>query len=96
MPAGVLVDDVDVHQPSLDDVFFALTGTRPPMPTPSDAAASGAELDLQGAPHDPPRSSRPGAAAGRRPPAACVGNDVVVLTRRNLIHIAASRCSSPT
>jgi ABC-2 type transport system ATP-binding protein len=24
--AGVMVDDVDVHQPSLDDVFFALTG----------------------------------------------------------------------
>ena len=24
--AGVLVDDVQVHQPSLDDVFFALTG----------------------------------------------------------------------
>ncbi|MGO9974271.1 MAG: ATP-binding cassette domain-containing protein [Solirubrobacteraceae bacterium] len=24
--AGVTVDDVDVHQPSLDDVFFALTG----------------------------------------------------------------------
>ena len=24
--AGVLVDDVEVHQPSLDDVFFALTG----------------------------------------------------------------------
>ena len=24
--AGVRVDDVDVHQPSLDDVFFALTG----------------------------------------------------------------------
>jgi daunorubicin resistance ABC transporter ATP-binding subunit len=24
--AGVAVDDVDVHQPSLDDVFFALTG----------------------------------------------------------------------
>ena len=24
--AGVLVDDVDVQQPSLDDVFFALTG----------------------------------------------------------------------
>jgi hypothetical protein len=22
----VVVDDVDVHQPSLDDVFFALTG----------------------------------------------------------------------
>ena len=26
--AGVLVDDVEVHQPSLDDVFFALTGRR--------------------------------------------------------------------
>jgi ABC-2 type transport system ATP-binding protein len=24
--AGVMVDDVEVHQPSLDDVFFALTG----------------------------------------------------------------------
>jgi ABC-2 type transport system ATP-binding protein len=24
--AGVIVDDVEVHQPSLDDVFFALTG----------------------------------------------------------------------
>ena len=25
--AGVVVDDVEVHQPSLDDVFFALTGS---------------------------------------------------------------------
>jgi hypothetical protein len=24
--AGVTVDDVEVHQPSLDDVFFSLTG----------------------------------------------------------------------
>ena len=24
--AGILVDDVELHQPSLDDVFFALTG----------------------------------------------------------------------
>jgi len=24
--AGITVDDVHVHQPSLDDVFFALTG----------------------------------------------------------------------
>src|SRR5262249_15703574 len=24
--AGITVDDVQVHQPSLDDVFFALTG----------------------------------------------------------------------
>jgi ABC-2 type transport system ATP-binding protein len=28
--AGVVVDDVEVHQPSLDDVFFALTGTTAP------------------------------------------------------------------
>ena len=27
--AGITVDDVEVHQPSLDDVFFMLTG-RPP------------------------------------------------------------------
>ena len=24
--AGISVDDVEVHQPSLDDVFFSLTG----------------------------------------------------------------------
>jgi len=30
--AGVLVDDVAVHQPSLDDVFFALTGQPPDDP----------------------------------------------------------------
>jgi ABC-2 type transport system ATP-binding protein len=32
--AGILVDDVAVLQPSLDDVFFELTG-RPTTPTPS-------------------------------------------------------------
>jgi ABC-2 type transport system ATP-binding protein len=37
--AGVTVDDVEVHQPSLDDVFFALTGA------PSDALENRAELD---------------------------------------------------
>jgi ABC-2 type transport system ATP-binding protein len=37
--AGVTVDDVEVHQPSLDDVFFALTG----RPTEPAAAASPAE-----------------------------------------------------
>jgi ABC-2 type transport system ATP-binding protein len=31
--AGVAVDDVQVHQPSLDDVFFALTG-RGTVPDP--------------------------------------------------------------
>jgi daunorubicin resistance ABC transporter ATP-binding subunit len=43
--AGVGVDDVQVHRPSLDDVFFALTG-RPAEPTDGsssdDAAAAAA------------------------------------------------------
>jgi ABC-type multidrug transport system ATPase subunit len=33
--AGITVDDVEVHQPSLDDVFFALTGR------PAEMAAEG-------------------------------------------------------
>ena len=37
--AGVLVDDVEVHQPSLDDVFFALTG-HPSEETELEVAAS--------------------------------------------------------
>src|SRR3984957_11176131 len=36
--AGITVDDVEVHQPSLDDVFFALTGH------PSDAQAQPMEV----------------------------------------------------
>jgi ABC-2 type transport system ATP-binding protein len=40
--AGIAVDDVEVHQPSLDDVFFALTG----HPTePGDGAEVDRELD---------------------------------------------------
>ncbi len=39
--AGITVDDVEVHQPSLDDVFFALTGrpaedTEDPRPEQAD------------------------------------------------------------
>jgi ABC-2 type transport system ATP-binding protein len=36
--AGISVDDVEVHQPSLDDVFFALTGH------PTDTAAQPTEV----------------------------------------------------
>jgi ABC-2 type transport system ATP-binding protein len=35
--AGITVDDVEVRQPSLDDVFFALTGHQTGAP-PSDSA----------------------------------------------------------
>ena len=40
--AGVLVDDVEVHQPSLDDVFFALTGRG------ADETAHGEVADVAG------------------------------------------------
>jgi daunorubicin resistance ABC transporter ATP-binding subunit len=40
--AGVVVDDIDVHQPSLDDVFFALTGH--PV---SDESTERSEPDLE-------------------------------------------------
>jgi hypothetical protein len=31
---GALVDDIEVRQPSLDDVFFALTGNPVDPPSP--------------------------------------------------------------
>jgi ABC-2 type transport system ATP-binding protein len=43
--AGVRVDDVDVHQPSLDDVFFALTG-HPVSEAPDERPASELEPAL--------------------------------------------------
>jgi daunorubicin resistance ABC transporter ATP-binding subunit len=36
--AGITVDDVEVHQPSLDDVFFALTGQSTIAPGSSEPA----------------------------------------------------------
>jgi ABC-type multidrug transport system ATPase subunit len=39
--AGITVDDVEVHQPSLDDVFFALTGR------PAETAEASHEPDLE-------------------------------------------------
>jgi daunorubicin resistance ABC transporter ATP-binding subunit len=41
--SGVSVDNVEVHQPSLDDVFFALTGH------PTDLATSSVELEAASA-----------------------------------------------
>ncbi len=40
--AGVTVDNVEVHQPSLDDVFFALTGHPS---EPNDSASDGESFD---------------------------------------------------
>src|SRR6201999_3829540 len=42
--AGITVDDVEVHQPSLDDVFFALTG----HPAAEDQEAPDADLEVVG------------------------------------------------
>jgi ABC-2 type transport system ATP-binding protein len=42
--AGVLVDNIEVRQPSLDDVFFRLTGNRPAGDAPDNA-----DLELEGA-----------------------------------------------
>jgi ABC-2 type transport system ATP-binding protein len=43
--AGVTVDDVEVHQPSLDDVFFALTG-HPSEATEGPAGSAPSDSDL--------------------------------------------------
>jgi ABC-2 type transport system ATP-binding protein len=46
--AGVTVDDVEVHQPSLDDVFFALTGQlTDDSLDQSDADTETAEFELE-------------------------------------------------
>jgi hypothetical protein len=38
--AGMLVDNIEVRQPSLDDVFFALTGAHIPGGNGSSAATT--------------------------------------------------------
>ena len=43
--AGITVDDVEVHQPSLDDVFFALTGHRAPSRRDGGESVTAHEAD---------------------------------------------------
>jgi ABC-2 type transport system ATP-binding protein len=45
--AGITVDDIEVHQPSLDDVFFALTGHQSEE-TPTDGPDRDVAPQLQG------------------------------------------------
>jgi ABC-2 type transport system ATP-binding protein len=44
--AGITVDDIDVHQPSLDDVFFALTGHATDVDAGTDPEQSDAALEM--------------------------------------------------
>ena len=44
--AGMLVDNIEVRQPSLDDVFFALTGAHIPG---DNNGAGAAERESEGA-----------------------------------------------
>src|SRR6476646_7895846 len=44
--AGITVDDVEVHQPSLDDVFFALTGRPAEMPAEGTEASDEPHLEV--------------------------------------------------
>jgi len=50
--AGVTVDDVEVHKPSLDDVFFALTATGPRAGADANANADAADADVAADTHD--------------------------------------------
>ena len=66
--AGIPVDDVEVHQPSLDDVFFALTGTGR-APTPSVAGDGAAQ---RGPPDHRHRRRSRSSSGGCRPIATSV------------------------
>jgi ABC-2 type transport system ATP-binding protein len=44
--AGIVVDDVEVHPPSLDDVFFALTGHATDEDANTDAEQFDSALEV--------------------------------------------------
>ena len=47
MDAGITVDDVEVHLPSLDDVFFALTGHPADDPPAQDEPIDTERIDTE-------------------------------------------------
>ncbi|MFE2062156.1 ATP-binding cassette domain-containing protein [Streptomyces sp. NPDC059467] len=45
--AGIEADELSVHTPDLDDVFFALTGTSDPAPAPAPSSATATATDKE-------------------------------------------------
>jgi ABC-2 type transport system ATP-binding protein len=58
--AGMLVDNIEVRQPSLDDVFFALTGARGPEEDPEEGPQEGPDVAAGGAGRPVPGGSADG------------------------------------
>jgi hypothetical protein len=89
--AGITVDDVEVHQPSLDDVFFALTGhpTRWSSPHRRRNPTWRLRTDERHHARPHPTTAAPRGLVRR-------SRDVVVLTGATSSTSPASRCSSPT
>jgi ABC-2 type transport system permease protein/oleandomycin transport system permease protein len=90
--AGIQLDDLGLRQPSLDDVFMALTGQRPDGP-----AAPAAVPDRQvpgrkeaGATATAVAPAPPRDAGGPRMTPALALGDIAAVTRRNLLHTLRS------
>ena len=95
--AGVLVDDIEVRQPSLDDVFFSLTGRahrrrrRGRWRLPRRWRHGGSPRAGRGERHDDHHAAAPRRDASRPRPGHSVWrpvSDVWSMTRRNLVHIS--------
>jgi ABC transporter DrrB family efflux protein len=91
--AGIAIEDVQVRQPSLDDVFFVLTGHGTASPSNGDARPDGdGDRSRSGAAPPGPVARTTGLAPAARPPreraAREAVRDVVVLAGRNMAHVA--------
>jgi ABC transporter DrrB family efflux protein len=71
--------ELSLRLPSLDDVFFALTGTSQASATDGTSGASGATEAAEGVERPVPWTTSPPAMSGRRHRAS---GDIVALTRR--------------
>ena len=97
---GVLVDNIEVRQPSLDDVFFSLTGGH--IEEDDDEADGGLQVPAAGATgpssKEPTHDDHDDVAADARSKSRSRGKssravwgrvqDVWAMTRRNLVHIS--------
>ncbi len=85
--AGVVLEDLGIRHPSLDDVFLSLTGNTPgPTDGPAIDDAATAQPNVASKPTSPSPRTGPGEPDVRRPSAAAV-RDTGGVAKRNLLRI---------
>ena len=85
--AGIPIEDIALHRPTLDDVFLSLTGHAAEMALEEEAAEAGTSREEAQEEEGPMSADRGSASPGSGSRAVMSVQDSLVVARRNLMQI---------